>query len=209
MPHLQIITASTRPSRKGPAVAAWFIEQARRHGMFDLEPVDLAELDLPLLDEPNHPRLREYEHAHTRRWSELVDRADAFVVVTPEYDHGPPASLVNALQFLAQEWAYKPMGFVGYGGVSAGTRSINTLKMTVAALRMMPIPEAVTIPFFAKSLDEGTGAFSPTEVQERASVSMLDELHRWAEALGPLRSDGRGGRRDGLEGQGRSEGGRP
>lgn len=189
MPHLQIITASTRPSRKGSAVAAWFLEQAQRHGAFDIEPVDLAGVDLPLLDEPRHPRLREYERAHTREWSELVDRADAFVVVTPEYDHGPPASLVNALQFLAQEWAYKPMGFVGYGGVSGGTRSINTLKMTVTALRMMPIPEAVTIPFFSKALDEETGVFSPAEVQERASTAMLDELHRWTEALRPLRID--------------------
>lgn len=194
MPNLQIITASTRPGRKGPAVTAWFLEQARRHGVFDVESVDLAELGLPLLDEPRHPRVREYEHAHTREWSELVDRADAFVVVTPEYDHGPPASLVNALQFLAQEWAYKPMGFVGYGGVSAGTRAINTLKMTVAALRMMPIPEAVTIPFFIKSLDEGTDVFSPAEVQERASITMLDELHRWTEALQPLRSGGRSSR---------------
>lgn len=190
MPRLEIITASTRPSRKGPAVAAWFFEQARRHGTFDVEAVDLADVNLPLLDEPKHPRLGEYEHAHTRAWSETVARADAFVVVTPEYDHGPPASLVNALQYLVKEWAYKPMGFVGYGGVSAGTRSVNTLKMTVTTLRMMPIPEAVTIPFFSRALDDETGAFAPGEVQEKAAVVMLDELSRWAEALRPLRAGG-------------------
>ena len=189
MAHLQIITASTRPSRKGPAVAAWFLEQAERHGAFDVEPVDLAEVDLPLLDEPRHPRLGDYEHAHTRAWSDTVARADAFVLVTPEYDHGPPASLVNALQYLVREWAYKPVGFVGYGGVSAGTRAVNTLKMTVTTLRMMPIPEAVTIPFFSRSLDEKTGAFSPGEVQEKAATAMLDELSRWTEALRPLRAE--------------------
>ena len=80
MPHLLVITASTRPSRKGPAVAEWFLEQARQHGGFEIEPVDLAELDLPLLDEPNHPRLAEYEHDHTRAWSEIVQRADAVAV---------------------------------------------------------------------------------------------------------------------------------
>jgi NAD(P)H-dependent FMN reductase len=190
MPHLQIITASTRPSRKGPAVAAWFLERARRHGGFDLEPVDLADVNLPLLDEPRHPRLREYEHDHTRKLSATIDRADAFVVVTPEYDHGPPASLINALQYLVNEWAYKPIGFVGYGGVSAGTRSVNTLKMTVTTLRMMPIPEAVTIPFFSRALDEDTGAFSPGEVQEKAATAMLDELSRWAAALRSLRFGG-------------------
>ena len=189
MPDLQIITASTRPSRKGPAVAAWFLDQARRHGGFDVEAVDLAAVDLPLLDEPKHPRLGEYEHEHTRAWSEIIDRADAFVLVTPEYDHGPPASLINALQYLVKEWAYKPVGFVAYGGVSAGTRAVNTLKMTVTTLRMMPIPEAVTIPFFSRSLDDETGAFSPAEVQEKAAKVMLDELVRWAGTLRPLRSD--------------------
>jgi NAD(P)H-dependent FMN reductase len=190
MPHLAVITASTRPSRKGPSVAAWFAEQARRHGGFEIEPVDLAEVGLPLLDEPKHPRLGEYDHAHTRAWSAIVGRADAFVVVTPEYDHGPPAALVNALQFLVQEWGYKPMGFVSYGGVSAGTRAVNTLKQTVTALKMMPIPEAVSIPFFSQHLDQETGTFLPPEVQEDAAKLMLDELLRWAEALRPLRSDG-------------------
>lgn len=188
MPHLQIITGSTRPSRKGAAVAAWFLEQARHHGGFQVEAVDLAEIGLPLLDEPKHPKLGEYEHAHTREWSEIVARADAYVTVTPEYDHGPPASLINALQYLVREWAYKPMGFVSYGGVSGGTRALNTLKMTVTTLKMMPIPEAVSIPFFAQHIDEQTGAFGPPEVQEKAARAMLDELARWADALRPMRS---------------------
>lgn len=187
MPHLQVITASTRPARKGAAVAEWFVGQARSHGGFDVEPVDLAEVDLPLFDEPKHPKLGDYAHAHTRDWSEIVQRADAFVVVTPEYDHGPPASLINALQFLVKEWAYKPLGFVSYGGVAAGGRAANTIKMTVTTLKMMPIPESVAIPFFAQHLDD-SGTFAPPEVQEKAAVTMLDELLRWTEALRPLRS---------------------
>ena len=81
MPTLLIIIASTRPDRGGQAVADWFIPVAREHGGFDVEVADLAEIDLPLLDEPKHPRLREYTHKHTKRWSEIVDAADAFVFV--------------------------------------------------------------------------------------------------------------------------------
>lgn len=184
---LQVITASTRPTRKGPAVASWFHEQARQHGGFAVEPLDLAEIDLPLFDEPKHPRFGEYTHDHTRAWSATIDRADAFVVVTPEYDHGPPAALINAFQYLVREWAYKPIGFVSYGGISAGARSVNTLKMTVTTLKMMPMFETVAIPFFAEHIDRETGRFHPPEVQEKAAVVMLDELQRWAEALRPLR----------------------
>lgn len=184
---LQVIVASTRRSRKGGAVATWFMEQAQAHGRFEVELVDLAEVDLPLFDEPRHPRLRQYEHEHTKRWGQTVARADAFVVVTPEYDHGPPAALTNALQHLVHEWSYKPLGFVSYGGVSAGTRSVQQTKLVVVALKMMPMFETVAIPFFAKHLDGETGRFDPGEVQEKASVALLDELLRWAEALKPLR----------------------
>lgn len=186
-PLLQIITASTRGSRKGPLVAEWFLHQARRHNGFSTEAVDLRDVGLPLLDEPKHPRLQQYEHTHTREWSEVVNRADAFVLVTPEYDHAPPASLVNALQFLVKEWAYKPLGFVNYGGVSGGTRSAEITKLIATTLRMMPIPEAVSIPFFSKHIDEEAESFSPGEVQEKASAAMLDELLRWAVALRTLR----------------------
>src|SRR5690606_20059283 len=98
-------------------------------GAFAVERVDLKEINLPLLDEPKHPRLGEYEHEHTKRWSATVTRADAFVFVTPEYDFGPPASLINALQYLVKEWAYKPVGLLSYGGVSAGLRSANALRI--------------------------------------------------------------------------------
>jgi len=186
MPHLEIVIASTRPSRKGPLVAAWFLDQARAHGGFDLEVVDLAEVNLPLLDEPEHPRLQKYQHAHTRAWSETISRADAFVFVTPEYDFGPPAGLVNALQYLQKEWACKPVGFVSYGGVSGGTRSVQVAKLTVTSLKMMPMFEAVSIPFFSQYIDPQTGSFAPGEVQEKAARVMLDELLRWARALLPL-----------------------
>ncbi len=193
MPTLHVIVASTRPGRSGPAVAAWFLERARAHGRFDVELVDLAAVDLPLFDEPRHPRLRQYEHEHTKAWSRTVERADAFVVVTPEYNYGTPPSFVNALDYLVQEWAYKPMGFVSYGGVSGGTRSVQMTKQIVTTLKMMPLPEAVAIPFFSQHLDAATGRFDPGDGQATAARTMLDELHKWAAALAPLRTAERPG----------------
>src|SRR5437588_1030006 len=131
MSKLMIVIASTRPGRVGLAVAQWFTDRAIEHRGFEVQVVDLAELDLPFLDEPHHPRLRRYTQDHTYAWSEMVDAADAFVFVTSEYNHGYPASLKNAIDFLNHEWKDKPVGFVSYGGVSAGTRAVQQLKQVV------------------------------------------------------------------------------
>lgn len=188
MLNLQVIVSSTRPARQGALVGDWFLERAREHGTFAVEKVDLRDVNLPLFDEPRHPRLGQYEHEHTVAWGAIVARADAYVFVTPEYNHGPPPSLINALDFVSREWAYKPAGFVSYGGVSGGTRSVQVVKPILTALRVMPIPEAVNIPFFARYVSDETGAFDPGEVQAKSAVAMLDELHRWAGALAAMRS---------------------
>lgn len=117
-----------------------------------------------------------------------MERADAFVFVTPEYNYSTPPSLVNALDFVVWEWAYKPVGFVSYGGVSGGTRGVQMTKLITTSLRMMPIPEAVNIPFFTQHIEQETGAFKPPETQAKAAATMLDELLRWAEALKPMRA---------------------
>ncbi len=188
MLNLQVVITSTRPSRLGPLVGAWFLDRARSHGKFAVELVDLADVNLPLLDEPMHPRFGQYEHEHTKAWSAIVNRADAFVFVTPEYDFSPPASLVNALQYLSKEWAYKPVAFTSYGGVSGGTRSVQMAKQIVTALKMMPMAEGVAIPFFNQYINKETGAFDPGETQAQSANVMLDELARWADALRPLRA---------------------
>jgi NAD(P)H-dependent FMN reductase len=182
-----VIIASTRPQRVGLPVATWFVEHAKADGRFDIEIADLKEIDLPAIDEPNHPRLQNYEHEHTKRWSARVRAADAFVFVTPEYNYGLAPALVNALDYLFVEWAYKPAGYVSYGGVSGGTRSVQMSKLVVTSLKIMPLPEAVTIPFVAKHVDP-SGVFKPEGGMIRAATVMLDELHRWTEALKPLRS---------------------
>lgn len=186
MPTLQIIIASTRPGRVGLPVGQWFIGRAEAHGVFELDVADLAEIKLPFLDEPNHPRLRQYTKKHTKDWSARVDRADAFVMVLPEYNYGYPATIKNAIDFLHYEWSYKPVGFVSYGGISAGTRSVAQLKQVFSALKLFPITEAVSIPFIRQFIDDA-GALNANETMEQASDALLVELVRVERALRPLR----------------------
>jgi NAD(P)H-dependent FMN reductase len=185
MLKLHVIIASTRPGRAGLPIGRWFFDVAQKQPKFETRLLDLAEVNLPFLDEPEHPRFGRYQHAHTKAWSATIAASDAFVFVTPEYNFGAPAPLINALDYLHKEWLYKPVAFVSYGGVAAGTRSVQMLKLKVTGLKMVPLYEAVAIPFFAQQLADG--AFKPTDAQQTAAGVMLDELSRWAAALQPMR----------------------
>lgn len=187
MPKLLIVIASTRPGRLGLPIAQWATEGAAKHGGFDIEVADLAELALPLFDEPFPPRMGKYTHERTQRWSEQVAAADAFLFVTPEYNYGPPASLLNAMTYLYWEWAYKPVGFVSYGGMGAGLRAVQTLKEAVTAVRMMPISDGVAIPFVMKQVQNGV--FHSTPIIDDTLPFHLDEVLRWSNALAPLRAE--------------------
>jgi NAD(P)H-dependent FMN reductase len=189
MPLLQVVVASTRPGRVGLPVATWFAAAARAHGAFEVELVDLLEVGLPFLDEPHHPRLRQYEHDHTRRWSATVERADAFALVMPEYNNGLNAPLKNALDFLFLEWHYKPVGFVSYGGVAAGTRAVQMVKQILPSLKLTPVSAAVAIPSVARHLGDD-GRFEPPPEAVRGAAGLLDELVRLEAALRPLRTPG-------------------
>ena len=183
-----VIVASTRPGRLGPAVADWFVrairpEAARQRILVDV--ADLAEIALPMLDEPEHPSSRAYVHEHTRAWSRRVDAADAFVIVTPEYNYGMPAVLKNALDFLYHEWAWKPVGFISYGNTSAGTRSVQMTKQVVTTLKMMPIGATVSLRIADSTRD---GQVVDSEALEQAARGVLVELGRVALALRPLRT---------------------
>lgn len=184
---LGIVIGSTRPGRVGLPITNWFVAQAKKkQGQFDLEILDLAEFNLPIFNEPDHPRLGKYQHEHTKKWSAAVAACDAFVFVTPEYNFFAPPALVNAVTYLSKEWAYKPLGFVSYGGISAGTRAVQTLKQLMTSVRVMPLPENVNVSMFSAYMKEG--AFVGNEVHEKAAELMLNELHRWATALKPLRA---------------------
>ena len=188
---LAVITVSTRPGRVGPAIADWFVSQARAEGGFEVVPVDLAEIALPLLDEPKHPRLKDYQHDHTKRWSAIVEAADAFVFVAPEYNFAPSPVLVNALDYLSQEWAYKPAGFVSYGGVSAGLRAVQVAKQILTTLKVVPLTEQVALPMVFEHLRDGK--FDAKPIHDDSAKVLLKELHRWAEALKPMRAPAEAG----------------
>lgn len=185
-PRLHIVIASTRPGRIGPAVAEWFRQFAEKHGGFDTRVVDLADFDLPVYNESQHPTLQDYKHDHTRRWSDSVAAADAFVFVTPEYNFNPPPSLINALNYVYKEWNYKPSGFVSYGGVSGGLRAVQTVKLLVTTLKMMPMVEGVMVPMAWEHLD-ADGRFVSNDKIDPSATAMLDELARWTPALKTLR----------------------
>jgi NAD(P)H-dependent FMN reductase len=187
MPNLMVVIASTRPTRVGMAVGRWFVDRAAEHAAFDIDLVDLAELDLPFMDEPEHPRFARYVHDHTKLWSARVKAADAFVFVTPEYNHGYNAPLKNAIDFLHHEWEYKPVGFVSYGGVAAGTRAVQQLKPVVAVLRMTPLSDAVYIPFVHQHLNQDR-QFQASDELETAATALLQALVQYEAALRPLRA---------------------
>lgn len=187
MPRLGVIIASVRQGRAGQPVADWFVDLARTHGAFEVEVVDLREWALPLLEEPHHPRQHKYQGEKTRQWSAAVSALDAFVIVSPEYNYSSPPALVNAIDHLYTEWNYKAAGFVSYGGISGGLRAVQMTKTLLAAVKIVPIVEAVALPAFTQQIDKESGAFKSTDSQQQAAKAMLDELRRWTEALAALR----------------------
>lgn len=190
MYNLKVIIASTRPGRKGPLVADWFINNLKEHKEFEVEVLDLKEIDLPFMDEPEHPRLQHYTKKHTKKWSKTIDSADAYIIVTPEYNYGYPASIKNALDFVYHEWGYKPVAFVSYGGLSGGIRCVQMLKQVVTTLKMMPITEAVNIPFFTKHIAED-GKFKGDEILDKSANTTIKELLRWTATLQEMRQKAR------------------
>lgn len=182
---LQVVIASTRPGRVGKPVGDWFAAQARADERFEVEVADLAEINLPFLDEPRHPAMRQYEHQHTKDWSARIGPSDAFVFVAPEYNYGLCAPLKNALDFLFVEWGHKPAAIVSYGGVSAGLRAAEHGQQVMNALQMMVIKPAISIPMVSQMMKEGQ--FEPTDIVKQSVAPMLNELYRWGVTLRGLR----------------------
>jgi NAD(P)H-dependent FMN reductase len=188
MYNLKIISSTVRPGRKGPVVTSWIADVARNHGSFQVEVLDLGEINLPMMNEPNHPRLKKYEHEHTKRWSAKIEEADAFIFVTAEYDFNYPAPLRNALEYLVQEWQFKAAGIVSYGGVSAGTRAWNSLKADLSAFKMVPLMESVNFPFFENNIND-ENVFEANDISYKAATTMLNQLIRWTKGLRIIKED--------------------
>lgn len=182
---MQVIIGSTRPGRVGKPVGDWVTGIAREHDGFDVRVTDLAELDLPMMDEAKHPRFKDYEHDHTHAWSATIEAADAFVFVVPEYNHGLTAPVKNAVDYLHNEWRHKPVGVVSYGGVAAGTRAVEQLIQVLSPLGVPVLPQQVNIPFVFQFVKDGR--LEPNEIMTGSAKTMLDELARQAPVLAQLR----------------------
>ena len=187
MYKLKIISSTVRPGRKGPIVANWVEKMARENAAFEVELIDLGELNLPMMDEPNHPAMQKYEKEYTKAWSKTIGEADAFIFVTAEYNGNFPAPLHNAFEYLVKEWAYKAAGIVSYGGASAGMRAANSLKGYIPMFKLVPIPEMVNFPFFTKNINDQE-VLEANEISIQAAQNMLAEILKWTEVLKPLRN---------------------
>jgi NAD(P)H-dependent FMN reductase len=184
MLRIAIIIGSTRPGRKGEVVGKWAYDIAKKRTDAEFELVDLAEFDLPLLDEPMPASLGQYSHDHTRRWSEKISSFDGYVFVTPEYNHSIPAALKNSLDFLHREFHNKAAGFIGYGAAMAA-RAIEHLKCVLAELQVASVRNQVGLSMFTDF--ESFSVFKPAPMQEKYVNDMLDQLIHWSSALQPLR----------------------
>ncbi|MCO5286456.1 MAG: NAD(P)H-dependent oxidoreductase [Chitinophagaceae bacterium] len=184
---LKVIITSTREKRGGIAVANWFVEKVKKYEGFEAEVLDLMKINLPMVHEPNHPKLGQYMYDHTKEWSRKIDEADAFIFIMPEYNYGMPPAMLNAIDYLMREWMYKPAGLVSYGGISGGLRSAQMSKQVLTTVKVMPMSEGVAIPFFTKYINED-GVFEPIESVTNSYQILMDELMRWTKGLHYMRN---------------------
>ena len=182
MPNIQVILGSTRQGRAGEKVARWFMGHAEARSDLSVELVDLREWPLPFFDQQMPPMMGSYTDPAQQRWAEQVARADGYVIVTPEYNHGYPAVLKNALDHLFAEWNGKPVAFVGYGGPGGGLRAVEQLRQVVVELDMVPMRQQVAIANVYGAFD-ADGHLANPQGHDRQAVAGLDELARWSATL--------------------------
>jgi NAD(P)H-dependent FMN reductase len=184
MLRVGIILGSTRPGRNGEAVARWVYEIAQRRTDAEFELVDLKDFNLPLLDEPVPPSLGQYSKEHTKVWAAKIASFDAFVFVTPEYNHGTSGALKNAIDFLFKEWNNKSAGFVSYGS-ALGVRAVESLRLVMGELQVADVRSHVGLSLFTDF--ENFSMFKPDPRREKEVNSMFDQVIAWGNALKPLR----------------------
>lgn len=184
MLRVAIIIGSTRPNRNGEAVAKWVYEIAQRRADAEFELVDIRDFNLPFFDEPLSPSLGQYTKEHTKVWAAKIDSFDAYVFVTPEYNHGTTGALKNAIDFLYKEWNNKAAGFVGYGG-ALGARAVESLRLVMGELQVADVRAQVGLSLYTDF--ENFSVFKPTAHKEQAVGDMLDQVIAWGGALKTLR----------------------
>ena len=185
MLKVAIIIGSTRPGRKAEAVARWVYDIAAKRSDASFEVVDIAAFDLPLLDEAVPPMMNQYAKPHTKAWAAKIATFDAFVFVTPEYNHSTSGALKNAIDFLYREWNDKAAGFVGYGG-AGGARAVEHLRLIMGELKVADVRAQVALSMFNDF--ENFSTLKPGPQQEAAVNAMLDDLVAWGQALQTMRT---------------------
>jgi NAD(P)H-dependent FMN reductase len=185
MIRIAIITGSTRPGRNNEAVARWVHDIARKRSDAQFELVDIASYNLPLLDEAVPPSMGEYSNAHTKAWAEKIASFDAYVFVTPEYNHGTSGALKNAIDYLYREWNNKAAGFVSYGS-AGGARAVEQLRLVMGELMVADVRAQVMLSLFTDF--EGFSKFKPDPRHEAEVSTMLDQVIAWGSALKSTRA---------------------
>jgi NAD(P)H-dependent FMN reductase len=185
MLKIAVVTGSTRPGRNNETVARWVWNVAKQRNDAEFELVDIASYNLPLLDEPTPALYGQYSHEHTKVWSNKIASFDAFVFVTPEYNHSTSGALKNAVDYLYREWNNKAAGFVSYGGSSGGACAVEHLRLITAALRIATVPAQVLLSLFTDF--ENFKTLKPGPQREKELSIMLDQLVAWGAALKTLR----------------------
>jgi NAD(P)H-dependent FMN reductase len=187
---IQVISSTTREGRFSERVAAWVTGQLASRGDFDVEPIDLREYPLPFFDGVAPARApREYASPELERLGRQLDRADGYIVLTAEYNHGYPAVLKNAMDWTFVEWRRKPMSFVGWGQVG-GARAIEQLRLVAVEFEMAPLRHAVHIlPDITMAARQASdpgdvSMFAPLEARLKL---LADDLAWWAGVLAAAR----------------------
>jgi NAD(P)H-dependent FMN reductase len=183
---IAIIIGSTRPGRVGEAVARWVRELAGKRSDAEFELVDLQNFNLPLLNEPVPPSQGKYSREYTKKWAAKVTSFDGYVFVTPEYNHGIPGALKNAIDFLYAEWNNKVAGFVGYGS-TGGVRAVEHLRLVMAEVQVATVRNQVQLSLFIDF--ENFTAFKPDPRHEKSVNQMFDQLISWGGAMKSLRGE--------------------
>src|SRR5438477_4178092 len=184
MLRIAIIIGSTRPNRNGEAVAKWVYEVAKKRGDAEFELVDIKDFNLPLLDEPMPAIMGQYSEPDTNAWAAKIGSFDGYVFVTPEYNHGVPGALKNAIDFLCREWNDKAAGFVSYGG-AGGARAVEQLRLVLAEVQMATVRNQVLLSMFNDF--ENFSVFKPDARHEKSVNEMFDQVIAWSGALKVLR----------------------
>lgn len=186
MTKIGIIVGSTRPGRKALDVAKWVEGIASQRSDAKFEIVDIADFNLPLLDEPIPPSQGKYGKPHTIAWASKIAEFDGFIFVTPEYNHSTSGALKNAIDFIYAEWNNKAAGFVGYGSMG-GSRAIEHLRLIMAECQVATVRAQVMLSLFTDF--ENFTAFKPAEMHVGSLNAMLDQLVTWTAALKSARSE--------------------